>query len=283
VSLPALSALACPHCGLGLDQAERRLHCASGHSFDLARQGYAPLLAKGANTTTGDTADQVAARESFLATGAYDPLMEAVARAAATDAPGVVVEPGCGTGRYAAVALDAAPGREGIGLDTSKYALRRAARTHERLAAILADAWTGLPVRDGAAAAVLNVFAPRQIGELARILHPDGVLVVLIPREDHLRELVERLDLLRVDPGKSRRTADLLDTSFRAESVDELRYAIALERQAVVDLVSMGPSARHLDREAIAAAVAALPVPVRGVGGGGAPPPPRWRPLPDNP
>lgn len=267
MTLPALAALACPNCGQALDQADRRLSCPEGHSFDLAKQGYAPLLAPGSNATTGDTADQVAAREDFLSSGIYDPLIDAVAAAAQTDAPGVVVEPGCGTGHYLAAAL--AGGREGIGLDTSKYALRRCAKretgprrapgTQGGLAAVLADAWNRMPVRDGAAAAVLNVFAPRNADEIARILHPEGVLVVLTPRQDHLRELVDALDLLSVDPEKSQRTADQLGSVFEAERTDEIGYAVGLGHEQVRLLVGMGPSARHHDGAALDAAVAALP------------------------
>lgn len=272
MTLPALAALACPNCGQALDQSDRRLSCPAGHSFDLAKQGYAPLLAPGSNATTGDTADQVAAREDFLDSGVYDPLMAAVAQASLTDAPGVVVEPGCGTGHYLAAALAADPSREGIGLDTSKYALRRCAKrvigdseprqaagTQSRLAAVLADAWQTLPVRDDAAAAVLNVFAPRNADEIARILHPRGVLVVLTPRQDHLRELVDALDLLSVDPAKPQRTADQLGSVFEAERTDELQYSIGLGHNEILKLVGMGPSARHLDPAALAAAVAALP------------------------
>ncbi|MCD0446067.1 methyltransferase domain-containing protein [Glycomyces sp. A-F 0318] len=271
-TLPALHALACPNCARPLDQRERRLSCEAGHSFDLAKQGYAPLLAPGSNATTGDTADQVAAREEFLGSGAYDPLLDAVAKASLTDAPGVVVEPGCGTGHYLAAAVAADPVREGVGLDTSKYALRRCAKrevpdsgprqaagTRGGLAAVLADAWNRMPVRDGAAAAVLNVFAPRNADEISRILHPRGMLVVLTPREDHLRELVDALDLLSVDPAKPQRTADQLGSVFEAERTDELRYSIGLGHPEVMRLVGMGPSARHLAPGALAEAVAALP------------------------
>ncbi|GAA2134260.1 putative RNA methyltransferase [Glycomyces algeriensis] len=270
VTLPALDALACPNCAGPLTQADRRLSCPDGHSFDLAKQGYAPLLAPGSNTTTGDTADQIAAREDFLDSGVYDPLMAAVATASLTDAPGVFVEPGCGTGHYLAVALAADPSREGIGLDTSKYALRRCAKRtvpgsepgagpRPRIAAVLADAWQRLPIRDGAAAAVLNVFAPRNAEEIARVLDPQGALVVLTPRQDHLRELVGTLDMLSVDPEKEQRTADQLGTLFEAERTDEVVYSIDLGHNEVLRLVGMGPSARHLDAAALAATVAALP------------------------
>ncbi|GAB3646814.1 class I SAM-dependent methyltransferase [Glycomyces tarimensis] len=269
MTLPALAALACPNCAQALDQTERRLHCPAGHSFDIAKGGYAPLLAPGANTTTGDTAGQVAAREDFLSSGVYDPLIEATARASRTDAPGVVVEPGCGTGHYLAAALAADGQREGIGLDTSKYALRRTAKrplrggTGERLAAVLADAWKTLPVRTGAAAAVLNVFAPRNPDEIARVLHPEGHLVVLTPQADHLRELVDALALLNVDPAKERRTAEQLAADFTPERTEEVRYPIELERGDALRLVAMGPSARHHEDSALAAAVDRLEAPIR--------------------
>ena len=55
------------------------------------------------------------------------------------------------------------------------------------------DAWTGLPVRDGSAAAVLSVFAPRNPSEAARVLSDGGVFVVVTPERGHLGELVGRV------------------------------------------------------------------------------------------
>ena len=83
--------------------------------------------------------------------------------------------------------------------------------------------------------------------------------MVLTPRQDHLRELVDALDLLSVDPAKPQRTADQLGALFEAERTDEISYSIGLGHKEVLQLVGMGPSARHLDAAALAAAVAALP------------------------
>ncbi len=46
---------------------------------------------------------------------------------------------------------------------------------------------------------------------------------------------------------------------FEAERTDELLYSIGLGHNEVLRLVGMGPSARHLEPAALAAAVAALP------------------------
>ena len=118
----------------------------------------------------------VAAREAFLAAGHFDPVIAAVTaaaeRALAAASAGGVVELGAGTGVQLADVLDRHPERVGLAIDRSRPAARRAARAHPRLGAVVCDVWRGLPVRSGAAALVLNAFAPRNGPEIARVLHP---------------------------------------------------------------------------------------------------------------
>src|SRR5690242_3287348 len=99
----ALPYLRCPNCGQGLRRSERTLRCPRGHSFDMARQGYADLSA-GRLPHVGDTAEMVADRETFLTAGHYDFIADALAGAAKDRGP--VVEAGVGTGFYLARALD---------------------------------------------------------------------------------------------------------------------------------------------------------------------------------
>lgn len=67
--------LRCPVCqrSLSATAEARTLRCAAGHSFDIARPGYLPLLA-GPLRHPGDPATAVAARAAFLASGAYEPV-----------------------------------------------------------------------------------------------------------------------------------------------------------------------------------------------------------------
>jgi 23S rRNA (guanine745-N1)-methyltransferase len=143
----ALPYLRCPICG-GRCAARSGAALPAGHSFDIARQGYADLTA-GRQPHAGDSAAMVADRAAFLAAGHYDFIADAAGRAAARRTR-LVVDAGAGTGYYLARVLDARPARR-LGLDVAKPALRRAARAHPRAAAVLADLWRPLPLADGCA------------------------------------------------------------------------------------------------------------------------------------
>jgi 23S rRNA (guanine745-N1)-methyltransferase len=357
--------LACPLCGAALSRAGGVLRCASGHAFDIARQGYVSLLPAGSRGNIGDTAAMVQARIDFLAAGHYAGLAAELSRAAAdtlaavaagaaadpdgaggavdaaadavgaggavdaaadgagaaddavgapadavgaaadaagadaaggaaaadpagagadgaggvgagaggagadsagaADGAGVadavaggavgsngsagagcVVDIGAGTGYYLAAVLEALPGRAGLALDASKFALRRAARAHQRIGAVGADAWQRLPVADRAATVVLNVFAPRDGAELRRILDPVGALLVVTPNPDHLSELVGPLRLLTVDPRKDERLAGKLSPYFDLAEQRQYHTQLALDHQEIATIIAMGPSARHV-------------------------------------
>jgi 23S rRNA (guanine745-N1)-methyltransferase len=246
----AIPYLRCPVCEQSLDRAERTLRCSRGHSFDLARQGYADLSA-GRLPHVGDSAEMVADRSAFLAAGHYGFIADALAGRTG-QATGLIVDAGTGTGYYLARALAAAPAGTGLGLDVSKPALRRAARAHERAGAVLADLWRPLPIRDHAAAVILDVFAPRNGPEFRRVLRPDGVLLVVTPAAEHLRELVDAYGLIGVAPDKAVRVGEALDAHLAVESVTPLRRELTLTAAEARTLIGMTPSARHVP-------VAALP------------------------
>ncbi|MFF2080747.1 putative RNA methyltransferase [Kitasatospora sp. NPDC058162] len=269
--------LACPHCAQDLTRHERSLRCPAGHSFDLAKQGYVSLLAGDAHTGTGDTAEMVAARADFLAAGHYRPIADALAAAAASVAgaavagvaseadagpDGLVADLGAGTGHYLAHVLEALPGRAGAALDISKYALRRAAKAHPRIGAVVCDAWRPLPLRDASADLMLNVFAPRNGPEIRRVLRPGGTLLLVSPTARHLRELVAALGLLSVDEEKQRRIDEKLGPYLTPTGRQSVEFTLRLSAQDVRTVVGMGPSAWHTDPDRLAAALADLPEPV---------------------
>ncbi|MFI5954249.1 putative RNA methyltransferase [Cryptosporangium sp. NPDC051539] len=261
--------LRCPHCDSAADVpltlGDRILRCPEGHTFDVARQGYVSLLTGRAPAVPGDTAAMVAARESFLAGGHFAPIAEALAGRVAAAVPGGgggVLDLGAGTGYYLAAVLEAVPGAIGIAADVSGFALRRAARAHPRIGAIRCDAWRPLPFRTGAADVVLNVFAPRNGGELYRVLRPGGVVLVVAPTDRHLRELAGAVGAVSVDPRKSDRVDAALGPHLSAAGTEAVETTLTLDHAAAVTAVAMGPAAWHVGPEELAARVGALPEPV---------------------
>ncbi|PYG02057.1 23S rRNA m(1)G-748 methyltransferase [Georgenia satyanarayanai] len=260
-----LPQLRCPVCAAALQRTDRSVRCAGGHGFDLARQGYLTLLGGGSRAGQGDTADMVAAREAFLGRGHYAPIAAALAETATTvpaadddgDTP-LVLDLAGGTGFYLAAVLDALPAAVGLDVELSPYAARRAARAHPRLAAVRADVWQRLPLATGSAAAVLSVFGPRNAPEIARVLAPGGRLVVVAPSQDHLAEIIGPLGMIGVAPDKADRLARQL-ADFAVVEERAVRYRAAMTREDVTLEALMGPSAHHVDRDALTAAALALP------------------------
>ena len=192
--------LRCPVCHGPLRVVERSLVCEQRHTYDVAKHGHVTLAR--AAPAAGDDAEMVAARVAVFDAGHYAPLTSALARAAASgrgaarwrrrraararrarESPGgpVVLDLGAGTGHHLAGVLDALPGALGIALDTSRPALRHAARAHADIAAVVADVWQALPLADATVDLVLDVFSPRNGAEMARVLKPGGAALVVIP------------------------------------------------------------------------------------------------------
>lgn len=248
----AAGLLACPRCREPLRPAPpgSALGCPGGHSFDVARQGYVNLLG-GPEPANADTAAMLAARARVHASGLFDEVAAAVA-GHVVGRPRVL-EAGAGTAWYLVAALGGDPAAVGIALDVSKAAGRVAARADRRVAAVVADVWRTLPVRDHCLDAVLCVFAPRNPAEFARVLHRDGRLVVVTPQPGHLAGLRDRHGLLGVPSGKAVQVRAAAAEFFEPLGTSSRVYSRHVDAGLARDLVAMGPNAFHRVPEEVAA------------------------------
>lgn len=263
--------LADPNDGTALSGADdfSRLVSESGHSFDVAKQGYVTLAAGAGLKHKGDDMDMVNARETYLAMGHFAPFVEAVTGAVqdaldsaslAESTPASLLEVGAGTGYYLAHTLDSIAEARGVGLDISPHAAKHLAKCHPRVGAVVADVWERLPIRDESVDAISVVFAPRNPAEFQRVLAPGGQVIVLTPGAGHLDELREPLGMLGVEEGKVERMYEQAEGFLEqvADPVD-ISFPIELDKASVAAQVGMSPSARHISAGELAERMAALP------------------------
>jgi 23S rRNA (guanine745-N1)-methyltransferase len=116
----------------------------------------------------------------------------------------------------------------------------------------VADVWERLPLRDRSIEVVLSVFAPRNLAEFSRVLQPDGRLIAVTPRADHLAELRSQHDLLDVPAGKAEQLAGAAAEFFDLVDTRVVKYHVSATAGLASDLIAMGPNAFHTLPTAVA-------------------------------
>ncbi|GGE72337.1 methyltransferase domain-containing protein [Nesterenkonia cremea] len=253
--------LSCPHCSasLSLITEDDRLHgldCSSGHHFTAAKQGYVNLLVGRGSSSTPDTPEMIMARERVQQAGLFDLVTRKLTALRDEHAPeaSTLLDAGTGTGHYLHEMLSEHPELRGIGLDLSSAGLKRAAK-HERTLALAWDLWTPLPLKDHSVDVVLNVFAPRNPEEYARVLRTCGAVVVVTPRSGHLAELAE-VGLLNQQEDKHESLLAQMRPVFGEPTVrTEVTCTLPVEDEEAADLVMMGPAGHHRGRRDVLTAV----------------------------
>ena len=226
--------------------------CGHRHTYDIAKAGYVNLHNTSSQKQSGDSKEMASARTSFLDTGAYAPFLLGIRGCALDSAEhGVLVDAGCGEGYYTtALAQDF---DASYGFDLSKFSCASAAKRARALGVsdschIGVASVYSMPVADGCADCVTNIFAPCAEEEYSRILRSGGILIVACAGVHHLeglkgvlydeiRENTERADLpLKMEKLCTRNVS----YSVTLNSPDEIRslymmtpycYKTAIESQ----------------------------------------------------
>ncbi len=251
----------CPICAMPLLAAARALTCANRHSFDLAREGYVNFLRK---PLPGDTREMLKARRDFFARGHYLPISDAInerirayliEQQQTSAIPSVICDAGCGEGYYLNRLHTALTEKQiaatCLGLDISKEAARMAAKQCRDAFFVVANLKEHLPLADASLHVLLNVFAPRNPGEFARVLAPGGLLLVVIPAPTHLQQLRDTLHLLQIEENKQQHVSAQFTEQgqFRLENTTALSYELTLQGDEIAQLVMMTPNAWHASEE----------------------------------
>lgn len=238
----------CPLCGGPLLQLGNTLRCSKGHSFDLAKEGYAHLLPvqKKRTKDPGDSKEMVDARSRFLESGHYEIFAQTLAKlcldaAKKQKAPLHILDMGCGEGYYSRVIAEELT-RQGfsfelLGLDIAKPAVRRAAKQAPEHCSYAVASCFACPVKAGWADVAVNVFAPFAREETLRVLRPGGTFLYAVPGPRHLFGLKE---VLYETPYENAvQTVDY--PGFVDEGAVDAEDVIRVQGPAVQDLFCMTP------------------------------------------
>jgi SAM-dependent methyltransferase len=253
----SLHLLACPICRATFAQQNGTLRCPYKHTFDIAREGYVNLLRR---QQPGDNAEMLLARRRFLDKGYYldlvhtlNTLLLAALRGMELERVARILDAGCGEGYYLGQVYHYFHARqrlvECVGLDISKRAVRMAARRYRDVSFVVANSKERLVFVDNAFDIVLNIFAPRNAPEFARVLSPGGALLVVIPGAGHLRQVREWFHLLQIEEHKQQHIIEQFAPYFTLQSVTPVCYTRDLTREALEWAVTMTPNFWHLSDE----------------------------------
>ncbi len=241
------------------------LRCATGHSFDRAREGHFNLLLvqHKASREPGDDKAMVAARANTLDSGVFAPLADALfdcvrltlarwhPQPVQPDRPMRVLDAGCGEGYYLQQLADrASASREAgtlslIGVDISKWAVRAAARRSAHVAWAVATN-RHLPVAPGSIDLLLSMFG-FPLWPHFRSVQPIGGRVLLVdPGPDHLVEL-----RAEIYPSVERKAPAALTSAeasgYLLAQETRVRYEVALADPAAIQaMLAMTPHVHRM-------------------------------------
>ncbi len=255
--------LCCPICQNGLKQVGKSLKCERNHSFDMAKEGYVNLLMsrKKLAATVGDDGEMLRARRRFLDGGFYAPLADAIGKIAVShlsryanrDKSLNILDVGCGEGYYTEQLqksfLERLPNQPVCfyGMDIAKTAVKMAAKRVERNGRFfVADINQQLPLPDRSLHLMLNIFAPRHAQEFARMMVTGGLLLIVIPSQQHLNSIRTQFDLLKIESNKQAHIETQLSACYSLREVSDLSIDLLLDQTILTDLIQMTPNARHL-------------------------------------
>lgn len=247
------SAFACPICQKNLTLVETSLKCDNHHSFDLAKFGYvnlAPQIKQSANYDKENFQN----RQQILEAGLYQAILEGISDILATNPSAkTILDIGCGEGFYSRKLQEAHPDKTFYAFDISKDSVQIAAKSEPNWAVnwFVGDL-ARLPIKDASMDILLDIFSPANYGEFRRVLSKDGILIKVIPTENHLKEVRQMVqDQLTKKDYSNQDIKEHFQEHFSIQSsqISSLTKSITTEQRQA--LLSMTPLLFHVDQSKI--------------------------------
>lgn len=187
-----MGAVVCPVCFCDLNRENGSYKCENNHCFDISKYGTLNLNMSNSSRKKrhGDDSRMVLARKAFLDKGYYSDLLGDVCRLANKHAKlcGTLLDIGCGEGYYTSGVANELSSSEVVGIDISRDAVRYFKKRLPEAFGCVASAYK-LPIKTESADIVMNMFAPIDTNESARVMSENGILIRTYVMKEHLIEL----------------------------------------------------------------------------------------------
>ena len=247
------SAFACRICQENLTLVESSLKCSNHHSFDLAKFGYVNLTPQIKQSTNYDK-ENFQNRQQILEAGFYQTILETISDLLAnSESAKTILDIGCGEGFYSRKLQESHPDKTFYAFDISKDSVQIAAKCEPNWAAnwFVGDL-ARLPIKDASMDILLDIFSPANYGEFRRVLSKDGILIKVIPTENHLKEIRQMVQnqLTKKDYSNQDIKEHFQEHfSIQSSQIASLTKPITAEQRQA--LLSMTPLLFHVDHTKI--------------------------------
>ena len=247
------TAFACPICQENLTLVESSLKCNNRHSFDLAKFGYvnlAPQIKQSANYDKENFQN----RQQILEAGFYQAILEDISNLLATNPSAkTVLDIGCGEGFYSRKLQESHSEKTFYAFDISKDSVQIASKSEPNWAVnwFVGDL-ARLPIKDASMDILLDIFSPANYGEFRRVLSKDGILIKVIPTENHLKEIRQRVqDQLTNKDYSNQDIKEHFQEHFTILSSQTASLTKTITAEQLQSLLSMTPLLFHVDQSKI--------------------------------
>lgn len=247
------TAFACPICQENLTLVVTSLKCCNRHSFDLAKFGYvnlAPQIKQSANYDKENFQN----RQQILEAGFYQAILEVVSDLLARSKTSTtVLDIGCGEGFYSRKLQESHSDKTFYAFDISKDSVQIAAKSEVNWAVnwFVGDL-ARLPIKDASMDILLDIFSPANYGEFKRVLKENGLLIKVIPTENHLKEIRQKVqDQLTKKDYSNQDIKNHFQEHFTILSSKTASLTKPITAEQLQALLSMTPLLFHVDQSKI--------------------------------
>jgi 23S rRNA (guanine745-N1)-methyltransferase len=223
--------------------------CANKHCFDVSKEWYSNLLLSN-KKSSGDDDRMIQARRNFLEWGRYESLIETIATLIKkwSDRDDLtILDVWCGEWWYMRRLQELRKNSNDTwyGLDIAKYAVKCATKKTQ-WTFVVGSAYD-LPFADASMDLVISVFSPYDENELARVLKPWWIAIVVWPWPAHLWRFIE---LIRDNPHQHViKSTDEKYVLLPIKEVKQLQISLSLSSPTLQDLFLMTPYYRKAPKE----------------------------------